>query len=149
MSTERAIFKFSSWNVLHFPLFAELFPDVPTLFVIRNPAEVLASIAKAPPGFVRNSHRFTGTVQTLLERFLECGGHAAAVVDYSQLPNVVWQTLPNLFGLDADVPRMQDIARLDAKSPHRPFRAPEPPHPAFERYVTTSLRARYDELSRR
>jgi hypothetical protein len=50
---ERLFIKFSSWNVLELPLLRAAFPDVPWLFVYRDPVEVVASNLLRPGGWVR------------------------------------------------------------------------------------------------
>lgn len=44
--------KFSSWNALLLPAFRAAFPEVPCLFLHRDPAEVIVSLLHRPAGFV-------------------------------------------------------------------------------------------------
>ena len=144
----RVFFKFSSWNVLEYSLFDEVFPDVPKLFVVRRPAEVLASIAKGPPGFVTRRDMFADVVRrragdradalddvefaaVLLSVFLDAmaggGNGPRRVLDYTELPLDAWQTLPRFFGIaedKVDMARIENAARFHSKSyPERvPFR---------------------------
>ena len=47
---ERDLFiKFEGWHVLLFPLIRQAFPDVPWVFVYRDPVEVMASLAQMRP----------------------------------------------------------------------------------------------------
>ena len=47
-SAQRLFVKFDSWSVLDLPLVARAFPDVPWVFVYRDPVEVLASTRTRP-----------------------------------------------------------------------------------------------------
>ena len=48
--------KFSSWNVLLVESIRAAFPEVPRVFIYREPAEVLVSLLQRPPGWVRAKH---------------------------------------------------------------------------------------------
>ena len=48
---ERSYIKFTSWNVLLIDVIREVFPEVPTLFVYRDPGAVLVSLQHEPAGF--------------------------------------------------------------------------------------------------
>lgn len=43
---DRSFIKFISWNVLYLDFITRAFPDVPCLFLYRDPVEVIASVAK-------------------------------------------------------------------------------------------------------
>lgn len=45
---QTAFVKFVSWNSIYIDFVRQAFPDVPCLFLYRNPAEVIASIVKSP-----------------------------------------------------------------------------------------------------
>lgn len=47
----RTIFKLSSWNALHLPVFQKTFPAVPCLFLYRKPVEILVSLMRQPPSW--------------------------------------------------------------------------------------------------
>jgi hypothetical protein len=171
-SPARTFFKCSSWNVLEHALFEQLFPGVPKLFVVRRPVEVLASIAKAPPGFVEGREAFadvarrragkrTGSLSDLefaavmLSLYLDAMAAAdgpALVLDYSELPFAVWRTLPAFFGIAAeeiDVARMESVARFHSKT--YPTRVPFEKEDAagterLERYAAKWIGSRYDDL---
>ena len=52
-AAHRASFvKFSSWNVLVRPFIRQAFPDVPCLFVHRDPVEVVISCLRCPPAWL-------------------------------------------------------------------------------------------------
>jgi hypothetical protein len=48
------LLKLTSWNVLQQESFRSLFPGVPSLFLYRDPTEVMVSLLSKPAGFVRN-----------------------------------------------------------------------------------------------
>lgn len=52
---DRVILKLSSWNALHLPLLEEVFPDVPKVFIYRQPEEILVSLRDAPSGWMRRA----------------------------------------------------------------------------------------------
>ncbi len=54
----RYYFKFSSWNSAFIDLIQEIFPGVPTIFLFRDPHEVMASVLGSPPGFLREKQLF-------------------------------------------------------------------------------------------
>ncbi len=45
-SEKKAFVKFISWNILYVDMIAAAFPDVPCLFLYRDPVEVIASVRK-------------------------------------------------------------------------------------------------------
>jgi hypothetical protein len=166
------IFKFSSWTLLHSSWLRELFPDVPTVFVIRKPADVLASIAKSLPGFVeqrwllrdavrKHAGDRTDTLDDLefaavvLRLFLDAIASAAKsastrVVDYTALVATATSTLPAFFGIEekrVDVARMEAVTRFHAKALARvPFEKEQHAPDTFEPYVSRWIGSRYDEL---
>ena len=52
-TNERYYLKFSSWNTLLGETICSLFPDVPSIFIYRNPEEVMVSIGRNPTWFSR------------------------------------------------------------------------------------------------
>ena len=48
----RFVVKLTSWNALFLADLRALFPDVPWLFLFRNPIEVLVSLVERPPGWI-------------------------------------------------------------------------------------------------
>ncbi len=141
---DRVILKLSSWNALHLPLIEEAFPEVPKLFVYRQPEEILVSLRDAPAGWMR---RADDPVQTKL--FLggtaPTGRHALAfaaqvlgrifaivadavsrpgaagrwlLIPYSELPDALNGKIPAWLGLHpsvVDLERIADAAALNAK----------------------------------
>jgi hypothetical protein len=129
------VLKLDCWHAVDLPLFRLAFPSVPWIFVYRDPLEVLASHAVEPAewtdrGYLK-AERFgfdaaaippaslaeyrTRLLAGILRSVLECEGH---LVNYSQLPDWGWTTLPRTFGLDPGAPEiaaMREVAAQDAK----------------------------------
>ena len=133
--------KFDSWHTLELPLIAEAFPDVPWIFLYRDPVEVLVSHHRLRgtqmiPGVI--DPRFFGLEPAaaaampfdeygarVLARIAEAAlthartGHAR-LVNFRQLPAVLWESLGEFFRVDwspADLAHMRAAAQFDAKNP--------------------------------
>jgi len=149
----RFVVKLSSWNVRLLPLFRAAFPDVPWIFVHRDPAEVMASILSGPPGWMQ-LRRFPGrakylfgldpaaveamtpeefcasTLASMIEAWLAEAPPDAVAVDYRALPVAIWERIAPALGLglrDEDIARMAEEARYSAKEPGRRVFAVAPP----------------------
>jgi hypothetical protein len=138
---EQLFIKFDSWNVLDFPLIQRAFPGVPWIFLYRNPIEVLASQFAR-----RGAHMVPGGIEPelfgmrleevfkmqheeycarVLARICEAALHyhqscAGMMVNYEQLPEIVWTGVADFFGLgvtDANLETFRRVAKLDAKNP--------------------------------
>jgi hypothetical protein len=137
----RSYIKFDSWHVLHLPLLRRAFPNVPWIFIYREPVEILASHQQQP-----GSQMVPGTLDPrlfgidldslrqmppdeygarILAGILEAAAaHARSgggvLINYTQLPDAAWSFLPRIFsgsyGGD-DIERMQNAARFHAKNP--------------------------------
>lgn len=142
---ERLYVKFDSWSVVDLPLIRRAFPDVPWIFLYREPAEVVASHERQ-----RGSHLLPGTLEPELigldrsgvdELSLDeygvrvlgeiCRGalqhHGdgnGRLVNYAELPERMWPELCSLFrapcGPD-EVQRMRAVARFHSKRPNEAF----------------------------
>jgi hypothetical protein len=149
LAAERRLFvKFHAWHVLELPFIARAFPEVPWLFVFREPRDVLRSQANSPGAEV-----VLGTIDPAyvgvdwaagygiapaeyaaraIAAFCNAAVRHAALgrstfIDYAALPDGVFSRLLGAFGVradDAEIDRMRDVARLDAKNPGSSFRAP-------------------------
>ena len=139
--------KFEPRHILDFPLLRLAFPDVPWIFVYRNPVEVLVSNVSRPSALVTkgivslDATAFDLALAAGMEddeyaaRMLGIVAEAAVrhtsssqgmLVDYTQLPDVVWGGLANHFGLSftgADVERMKHAATSNAKEPTQRFQS--------------------------
>lgn len=142
------VVKFSSWNVRRLELLRAAFPDVPWVFVYRQPVEVISSVLKGSPGWMQ-LQRFPGQAEYLLgipavecagmpvEEFCARGlagfcaaalvadGSRALFIDYRDLPQAAWGPVAHHFDIPLaaeHVARMRDEARYYAKdTERRPF----------------------------
>lgn len=142
---QRAFVKFDSWNVLDLPLIRRAFPDVPWIFLYRDPVEVLVSHQTMPgmqmiPGAMRPDPFGIPLAVTSTDTLIEYGAAvleqicAAALehvgpqqgvlVNYTELSIAFEATIAPLFGL-RPTPAQQEVMRqataVNAKDPGRPF----------------------------
>lgn len=143
----RFIVKFSSWNLLYLDVLRRAFPEVPCVFVARDPAEVAASILGGRTGWMRlreapaRAQSLLGiaaeTIATLddagfciavLEQFLSAAIKAeipsALYVDYTSLPGIIWDGVLPHFGITPtaeECEKLRDVAKRDAKTPANIF----------------------------
>jgi gluconate kinase len=139
--------KFDSWHVLQLPLLRRAFPNVPWIFLYRDPVEVLVSHRNQPgaqmvPGMLNpalfgvDPATLGGMRQeeygaTVLAAILEAAathakGTAARLINYTELPEIAWSSLLNHFGVtfsDSEIERMKSAARVHAKNPTQMFEA--------------------------
>jgi hypothetical protein len=145
---------------------ASAFPQTPTIFLYRDPEDVVASLsAELPTGLdnsrtrhVRSPYRPADDAVDLSPLELSarviassCSAVAAArharTVAYSELPSVGWETIAPFFGFaltDLDIARMRVASETDAKDIHRrrPYRAnPHKNHADIEASVRSSTAA--------
>jgi hypothetical protein len=139
----RLFVKLSAWHILALPAFREAFPQVPWVFVFRDPLEVLVSqqriratmflpvvmppqifgldlpsaVALDPDGYVAHA---LGVMMSTAERFSSDRG---LLVDYTELPGALTRVLSH-FGespSSADLQQASARAAMDAKAPGRVF----------------------------
>lgn len=136
--------KFDAWNTLELPLIQRAFPDVPWIFLYRDPVEVLVSHmnnrgAHMIPGVLTPSlfsmdsqtafslrpedycAKVLATICTAAFQHFRQGGR---LVSYRQLPEVVPESLLKFFGLrcsDEEIARVRAAAKRDAKNPAASF----------------------------
>jgi hypothetical protein len=139
----RFFVKLDSWHALALPLFREAFPDVPWVFLYRDPVEVLVSQARqrgiqmvpdyVPPSFygldlpdgVPDDDYCARVLAVVCEAALR--GHAEGgglLVNYAQLPDALHtQILPHfgITGAAAEREAMGQAALRDAKLPQSAF----------------------------
>lgn len=139
------VIKLDAWHILMWPLIRRAFPDVPWIFVYRNPLEVLSSLAQSPP-----IQMFPGRIDPVLlgaqpkelaglgldaysalvlGRYCDAAiahhGDGGLLVEYGELPGAACTTIPDHFGLrfeEAEIAAMHAAARFDAKNPRVRFR---------------------------
>jgi hypothetical protein len=139
----RYILKLDAWHALELPLIERAFPGVPWVFLYRDPVEVLVSHQREPSWMMSavnapallgvdaaSAHRVpreeycARVLARICEAVLEHGGGRGRLIRYRELPDAAWERIPRLFGLalsEADLSRMREAARFDAKRPTRPF----------------------------
>jgi len=160
-SQRRLFVKFDAWSILDLPLIRRAFPEVPWLFLYRDPVEVLVSHSRRP-----GAHVLRGALPT--ERFalgpdqspVEYAARVLATIceaalayrddplatfaDHAELPGFVTSELARAWSLPLDDDGrdgMTAAARLDAKNPCLPF---EPDSAAKQSMATDEIRAAAD-----
>ena len=137
--------KFDSWSALELPLIHQAYPDVPWIFLYRDPVEVLVSQLGQ-----RGAHMVPGTIEpelfgmNLAEAFqIQPEEYCARVlaqtceaalrhhqnspgmmINYKQLPDAVWTALAGFFRIevsDSDMKAFRRATQLDAKNPSVAF----------------------------
>jgi len=142
-ANERNYFlKLDSWNILEFDLIRRTFPDVPCIFLYRNPVEVIAShmrqrgLQMVPGGPVTSILTDVNLTQALEMRAEEYSARILAkfcasalqhavdenliLINYNQLPGAVTNEIAEHFGLSfnpKELDQMNEAATLDAKTP--------------------------------
>lgn len=135
---QRLFIKLDAWNVFEAPMLLVLYPDVPRLFLYRDPLETAVSQLRQPgmhctPGLLgatgldaagdipqqmSRSTYISRAIGRTLEAGLElCRRHGGIPVNYCELPNVAWGRLAAHLAIkEADIARLQDTAQIDAKN---------------------------------
>lgn len=138
--------KFDSWHTANLPLIRRAFPDVPWIFLYRDPLEVMVSQLKQSalhtvPGLIdldlpgldqaacaqmpaeEYCARVLSQICACALEQLHSGGRA---VNYTELPDAVGTSLREYFHLDCtdeDLDRMRHVTQFDAKNPSLFFTA--------------------------
>jgi hypothetical protein len=123
------IVKLDCWHMRHLPLLRAAFPDTPFWFLYREPAAILASHRRQRgpqmvPGLVLPPEIGAGIepwdldgycAAVIRHIFSEALRHAGQLrlLDYRQLPEVVWEDLLGELGL---APSVEQLAPLRARS---------------------------------
>jgi len=134
------IVKFDSWNTLDLSLIRRAFPEVPWIFVYRDPVEVLVSQIKQRAAYMIPGRLGVGPVDSSFEcedvtkpeehcaKVLSSFCRAALeqhrtdpglLVNYSELPGAVGARLLDAFGIVAshqDAERMQAMTQFNVKN---------------------------------
>lgn len=138
---ERRYFvKLDCWHSVALPLFRRAFPDVPWIFLYRDPVEVVVSQLRMPgsqmlpqgvgPSFHRIARAYgpgaaedyyaqvlTKICEPIVQHFGQGGG---LLVNYGELPEAVFSKILPHFGVQpsaAERAAMTAAARFDAKTP--------------------------------
>ena len=138
--------KFDAWHMLDFPVIRRSFPDVPWIFLYRDPIEVLVSQVAQPsayllPGFTQRdiphvvnassmptnlADNFARTLAKVCEAALHYLGEGGELINYRQLPEVVSSSLLKRFGVSCssdELEKIEQATRQHAKNPFVPFAA--------------------------
>ncbi|MCB1860774.1 MAG: sulfotransferase family protein [Gammaproteobacteria bacterium] len=142
----RFFIKFDSWHTVHLPLIQQVFPDVPWIFLYRDPVEVLVSLSRSGgrrlvPGVVdpallglEAAEAFQLPAPEYNARILACICDTALArhrrgkslfLDYKSLPDAVWTALPDHFDFTIDEVGENDMrarAVFGGKGGDKPFR---------------------------
>jgi hypothetical protein len=144
---ENFFIKFDSWNTLELQLIKRAFPDVPWIFLYRNPVEVIVSHIRQ-----RGAHMIPGLIPGLLpelsfdesirispEEFCaqilgkvcrsaldSLKNGAGLAVNYAELPEAVESKILNHFKVQTspeDLEKMLSTTKFNAKNPGMDFSA--------------------------
>ena len=136
--------KFDAWHILELPLIRRAFPDVPWLFAYRDPVEVLVSQldhrgAHMVPGVVAPrlfdiDPNTAWTIQpeeycarvlaALCRAALQHHGSGGLLINYKQLPEIVWTSISEFFGVnysEAEMDTMKASTKRHSKDPSVAF----------------------------
>ena len=136
--------KFDAWNTLELPLIRRAFPEVPWIFLYRDPVEVLVSHfanrgAHMIPGVLtpslfgmdlqtafslRPEDYCAKVLATICRAASQHCRHGGRLVNYRQLPEVVSESLLKFFNLrhsDDEIARLRAAGKRDAKDSTAPF----------------------------
>jgi hypothetical protein len=164
----RYVVKLDCWHTLALPLFRRAFPDVPWVFLYRDPVEVLVSQMRQrgmqtvpeymPPAFygidaaesMTEEDYCACVLATVCRAVLdqrESAGYdlgGRLVLNYCELPGAVGTAILPHFGIacsDEELAILQQAAQQDAKSPSLPFAADTE---AKQRAATAPIRSAAD-----
>lgn len=138
----RYVVKFTSWNSLHIATVRALWPEVPALFLYRDPIEVIVSNLRSPPGWLqlkqwpaRAALVFGWSPEAIaamtreeycarvLARFCEGAAHPAGkptmFVDYRELDGTMLARIAEFFGIEptrSESRAMQAVAGVYSKA---------------------------------
>ena len=142
---EHLFIKFDSWNTLDLALIERAFPNVPCVFLFRNPVEVIVSHMKQ-----RGAQMIPGVVDQILPGLdladvlqMPPEEHCARVlaricqsmldflprrnillVNYTQLPEILTEQITEHFGVvyaPEEIETMKNAAQFNAKTPQMDF----------------------------
>ncbi len=141
----RCFIKFGAGSVRDLDLIQCAFPNVPWIFLYRDPLEVMSALLRIrseslPPGLIesrlldedietvramRPSEFWARVLGSRMEAALQAYEPGRArLVNYSQLPEVVWSSLLGFFGAncsESTIETMKTAGRFNAKEPSRLF----------------------------
>jgi hypothetical protein len=136
----RFFLKFDPWNVADLPLIRSAFPEVPWVFLYREPLEVMSSQMREPaasmmpgnlthplPGIsiegsfsIEREEYAARALRFICERALEHSDDTKGLfVEYKELPAAVFEKIASHFGLeltDNDIELMRGASTVHAKT---------------------------------
>jgi hypothetical protein len=137
----RYFIKLDCWHTLALPLFRRAFPEVPWVFLFRDPVEVLVSQMRErgmltvpqflPPSFyginiesVPNEDYCARVLAVICSAVIDHNPRGTLILNYRALPGAVGAAILPHFGIscgEEERERMRQAAQQDAKSPSLPF----------------------------
>lgn len=139
------VIKFDSWHTLFLPTILKAFPDVPWIFLYRNPVEVMVSQQvqrgmQMVPGLIHPElfgmrreevcqlsldEYCAGVLERICGAALEAAGSKRGMlVNFRDLPRDCWVALLQHWGLEftaEETERMFEATKFHAKNPHLPY----------------------------
>jgi hypothetical protein len=96
-SHKYSFIKFTSYNIHFFQYINDIFPDVPAIFLYKEPNEVISSFAKNPSGILNLSNKtlafFTGIVNPNMESIVQKQISEAFEIQDDKLKRVKFESL--------------------------------------------------------
>ena len=144
-AADAVFIKFTARAIVDYPLISQAYPDVPCIFVYRDPTEVIVSLvgnddSRLPPGLseagllcdapetiraMRPAEFWARVVASQCAAGADMSrGSRWLLVDYGQLPQAVWVEIAKFLGVAfgaADIERMQRAAARSAKNSELAF----------------------------
>jgi hypothetical protein len=139
----RSLFKLDAWHARYLPVLTKAFPDVPWVFLHREPLEVLVShmrgfsymmsAANAPAAMgmeVTEAVRIprieycARVLAEILESVRRSDVPQSRLIDYRELPEAIWGRIAQTFGIrfsDVEIARVRAAAAFHAKHPQMRF----------------------------
>ncbi len=132
--------KFDAWNAVQAPLIRAAFPDVPSVFVYRDPLEVMVSALrqrgihtiptamdpalfgmKLPDAMQMPAEEYCARVLASIYRagLQHRAPGKSILLNYNELPDATWISVAECFDLDLqadDIAQMRELAQLDPKT---------------------------------
>ena len=138
-----SVFKLDAWHARYLPILSKAFPDVPWVFVHREPLEVLEShmrtfsymmsAANAPAALgmpvtevihIPRPQHCARVLAEILSSVERSGIARSRLIDYRDLPDAVWGPIAAAFGTsfsDAEIARVRESSTYHAKRPRERF----------------------------
>ncbi len=138
------VLKLDAWHANDLAVFERAFPDVPWVFLYRDPLEVLVSHARTPSLMMAASNASMLLNMPMIEaitvpRMQYCARalarigrsvaehpttHADRLVNYEEFPDAIWERIAPVFGIELsarDIEAMRSSSAYHAKSPGTVF----------------------------